>query len=236
MNRKIEPYYKAYDKRYKQVHVKNLSWSSNNRTKIIEEIIHKYSITKDSKILEIGCGEGRDAIYLLKNNYNLLATDVSEEAINYCKVKDKKHIMNYQVLDVLNALDFQKQYDFIYSIACIHMLVLDKDRNCYYKFIYNHLTDNGIALILSLGDGISESKSNIKEAFQNTTRIHEETKEKMTIATTSCRIVSFNTITKEIEKNNMTILEKGMTKIIPDFPQIMYILIKKNKKEPNFKN
>lgn len=60
----MKPYYKAYDKRYKQVHEKKLSWSSNNRTEIIEKIINKYNITKDNKILEIGCGEGRDAIYL----------------------------------------------------------------------------------------------------------------------------------------------------------------------------
>ena len=225
--KKMEQYYKAYDKRYKQVHEKNLSWSSNNRTEIVEEIIKKYNITNNSKILEIGCGEGRDAIYLLNKNYNLLATDVSTEAINYCKANDPNHITNYQVLDVLDAKQIHTQYDFIYSIACIHMLVLDNDRNNYYKFIYNHLTDNGIALILSMGDGVNESKSNIKEAWNNTKRIHEETKEELTIATTSCRIVNFSTLTKEIEKNNMTILEKGITKIIPDFPQIMYILIKK---------
>ena len=223
----MEQYYKAYDKRYKQVHEKNLSWSSNNRTEIVEEIIKKYNITNNSKILEIGCGEGRDAIYLLNQNYNLLATDVSTEAINYCKAKDPNHTTNYQVLDVLDTKQIHTQYDFIYSIACIHMLVLDNDRNNYYKFIYNHLTDNGIALILSMGDGVNESKSNIKEAWNNTKRIHEETKEELTIATTSCRIVNFNTLTKEIEKNNMTILEKGITKIIPDFPQIMYVLIKK---------
>ena len=223
----MKPYYKAYDKRYKQVHEKNLSWSSNNRTEIIEEMMNKYNITKKSKILEIGCGEGRDAIYLLNKNYNLLATDASVEAINYCKANDKNHTTNYQVLDVLDAKHFHNQYDFIYSIACIHMLVLDTDRNNYYKFIYNHLTDNGIALILSMGDGINESKSNIKEAWTNTTRIHEETKEELTITTTSCRIVNFSNFTKEIEKNNMTILEKGITKIIPDFPQIMYVLIKK---------
>ena len=40
------------------------------------------------------------------------------------------------------------------------MLVLDEDRNNYYKFIYNHLKQNGYALILSMGDGKKEFKSN----------------------------------------------------------------------------
>ena len=78
-----------------------------------------------------------------------------------------------------------------------------------------------------MGDGIKESKSNINDSFINTIRIHEETKEKLNIATTSCRIVSFNTLTKEILDNNFNIIEKGITSIIPDFPEIMYIVIKK---------
>ena len=110
----MEKYYKAYDKRYKQVHDKNLSWASNNNTKIVYECINKYTINKDNLILEIGCGEGRDARYLLNKGYNVLATDVSKEAINYCKENDKKNLNNYKVLDVLDYKDFKKSFDFIY--------------------------------------------------------------------------------------------------------------------------
>ena len=77
-------YYKAYDKRYKKVHENHLSWASNNNSKIVEEVMIKYNILSKSKILEIGCGEGRDARYLLRKGYNIYATDVSEEAIKYC--------------------------------------------------------------------------------------------------------------------------------------------------------
>ena len=76
-------YYEAYDERYKQVHQKSLQWFSSLPSKIVEETITEYGISKISKILEIGCGEGRDAIYLMKNGYDLLATDVSPTAINY---------------------------------------------------------------------------------------------------------------------------------------------------------
>ena len=223
----MEKYYKAYDKRYKQVHDKNLSWASNNNTKIVYECINKYTINKDNLILEIGCGEGRDARYLLNKGYNVLATDVSKEAINYCKENDKKNLNNYKVLDVLDCKDFKKSFDFIYSVACIHMLTSDEDRNNYYKFINVHLNDNGIALILSMGDGVTESVSDASIAWEDTTRVHEETQEKMNIASTSCRIVSFDTLFKEIKANNFNIIEHGITEIIPDFPEIMYVVIKK---------
>ena len=223
----MKEYYKAYDKRYKQVHNKNLSWSSNNNSIIVESIINKYNITKEYKILEIGCGEGRDARYLLNKNYNLLALDVSKEAINYCKKKDIYHKDNYQVLDILNYNNFNNKYDYIYSVSCLHMLVTDNDRNKYYKFIYNHLNNNGISLILSLGDGLKESSTDITKSWQNTTRIHEETKKKMEVATTSCRIVNFKTLEKEITNNNLKLIESGITQIIPDFPEIMYVVVKR---------
>ena len=49
------------------------------------DIIQKYHISFQDSILEIGCGEGRDARAVLEKGYNLLATDISKEAIEYCK-------------------------------------------------------------------------------------------------------------------------------------------------------
>lgn len=221
-------YYKAYEKRYKQLHENNLSWETDVKTNIIEDTIIKYNIDKTASILEIGCGEGRDAKYLLGKNYNVLATDVSKEAINYCKKIDKEHSNNYEVLDVLDCEDFSKKYDFIYSIACLHMLVLDEDRNKYFEFINNHLNDNGYALVLTMGDGKTERSSDITKAWDDVERVHQESGIKMNVATTSCRIVNFETLTKEVELQNLKIIEQGITNIIPNFPEIMYAVIKKN--------
>lgn len=223
----MKKYYEAYDKRYKQVHSKGISWATNNNTKIVEDIILKYHL-ENKKILEIGCGEGRDARYLLNKNYNVLATDISKEAINYCIKNDLNHKDNYMVLDALSDTTLNEKYDFIYSIACLHMLVLDKDRNLFYKYIYNHLEDNGYSLILTMGDGIKESKSDITKAFDNVKRIHEESNEEIIIAQTSCRIVNFDTLINEIKNNNFNIIEKGITEIENHFDKIMYILINKN--------
>lgn len=67
--KKEREYYEAYDDRYKQVHQKSLKWFSDNPSKIVDETIKEYGISKEAKIIEIGCGEGRDAIYLLENGY-----------------------------------------------------------------------------------------------------------------------------------------------------------------------
>ena len=221
----MSKYYEAYDKRYKQVHDKGLTWSTNDNTEIVETIINKYHLEKEN-IFEIGCGEGRDARYLLSKNYNVLATDISQEAINYCIKNDITHKNNYKVLDVLSD-NSKNKYGFIYSVACLHMLVLDEDRNKYYKYIYNHLEDNGYSLILTMGDGIKESVSDINKAFDNTTRTHQKTSQKIEVATTSCRIANFDTLFKEVN-NKFQIIEYGITKIEEHFDKIMYILIKKH--------
>ena len=222
----MNKYYKAYDKRYKQIHDLGLSWSVDSNTIIVEEIIKEYNLDK-KRILELGCGEGRDARYLLNKNINVLATDVSQEAINYCINKDKKHMNNYQVLDILNN-SFKEKFDFIYSVACLHMFVLDDDRSSFFKFVYHHLNDNGLALILSMGDGSSESSSEISKSFDTVKRIHQESNMEVNIAATSCRIVSFETLLNEIQKSGFDTIKYGVTSIDNHFDKIMYVLIKKS--------
>lgn len=56
-------YYKAYEKRYKQVYEKDMLWFCKDRTLEVHEVIIDRKISKEDKILEIGCGEGR-FIYL----------------------------------------------------------------------------------------------------------------------------------------------------------------------------
>ena len=221
----MSKYYEAYDKRYKQVHDKGLTWSTNSNTKIVEEIIKKYHLDRE-KMLEIGCGEGRDARYLLNKNYNVLATDISQEAIDYCVRNDITHKDSYKVLDVLSD-NSQNKYGFIYSVACLHMLVLDEDRNKYYSYIYNHLEDDGYALILTMGDGIKESISDIAKAFDDIKRVHQESNQEIEVATTSCRIVNFDTLLKEVN-NKFEVIEYGITEIENHFDRIMYIVIKKH--------
>ena len=108
----MKKYYHAYDERYKAIHKRGFSWSSDQRTPIVEEVVNKFNINKDSSILEIGCGEGRDAIYLLNNGYNLVASDVSNEAINYCKEKYSKFKDCFINLDFIND-SYNKSFDYI---------------------------------------------------------------------------------------------------------------------------
>ena len=217
-------YYFAYEERYKTAHENGVSWSSDKSSPIVMDVIQKYKVQAEQNLLEIGCGEGRDSRTVLENGYNLIATDISKEAIAYCKKVMPDFTKSFQVLDCLSD-HMDVSFDFIYAIAVIHMLVLDEDRDKFYQFIYNHLKQSGLALICTMGDGKTEFQSDINNAFELQEREHESGK--MMVAGTSCRMVSFETFEQELERNHLEIIEKGITSALPDFNNLMFAVVKR---------
>lgn len=220
----MKKYYEAYDSRYRIIHERGYSWSSNVPTPLVMDTIRKYSVTESSSLLEIGCGEGRDAFPLLEKGFDLLATDISPEAIQYCRSQNQAFADRFTVLDCINGTH-DRHYDFIYAVAVVHMLVSDSDRNSFYQFIGNHLQQDGIALICSMGDGETETRTNTAESFDMVERDHETGP--VTVPSTSLRIVSFSAFEKEITGNDLVILEKGITSSLPDFNNLMFAVVKK---------
>ena len=216
-------YYAAYDERYKTAHAQGVSWSSNISTPIVMEVIEKYNINHSQRLLEIGCGEGRDSRTVLEHGFQLTATDISSEAIAYCKEKMPEYENQFSVLDCLSD-ELDEKFDFLFAIAVVHMLVPDEDRDGFYGFIRSHLTAGGIALICTMGDGEVERQSDIRSAFTLQERDHESGK--MMVAGTSCRMVSWNTFEKELSRNGLTVIEKGMTSSLPDFNSLMYAVVR----------
>ena len=219
-----QEYYKAYDERYKAIHQKGHSWAAENRTPIVLETIRKFAIAETAQVLEIGCGEGRDARAVLEAGFDLTATDISAEAIRYCKEHFPAYENRFRVMDCL-ADRIAQRYDFIYAGAVVHMLVREEDRDGFYSFIREHLKKTGLALILSMGDGEFEMQSDIRTAFQLQERNHFS--RKVQVAGTSCRMVSYPTFEAEIARNGLEIVEKGLCEAMPDFNSLLYAVVKR---------
>ncbi|MBO5352395.1 MAG: class I SAM-dependent methyltransferase [Lachnospiraceae bacterium] len=217
-------YYEAYDERYKTAHEQGIRWFGDISSPIVTEIISRYHISKDKKILEIGCGEGRDAEGLLKAGFCVLATDISPKAIEYCKTMLPAYKEVFQILDCVKD-SLAETFDFIYAVAVVHMLVQDEDRNAFYRFIFNHLTADGAALICSMGDGNMEFQSDISTAFDLQERTHNG--KTVLVAGTSCRVVNKETFEKELKENHLEIVEQGTTCIPEQFPEMLYAVVKR---------
>ena len=220
----MRPYYEAYEERYRAVHAKGLRWAGDQPTPLVAEAAARYC-RKNAKILEIGCGEGRDAITLLKQGYDLLATDVSPEAISFCRAAAPEYAERFQRLNCLED-GHPAHYDMIYAVAVIHMLAEDDDRRGFYRFFREHLNPGGVGLICSMGDGATELCSDVTKAFELQERNHPAGVQ--CVAATSCRMVSFPTFVREVNENGLTILERGITSAMPDFDSLMYIIVRRS--------
>ena len=218
-------YYEAYDDRYRQVHSQNLQWFYDEPTPILARTMEEFGITRQASILELGCGEGRDAYPLLKQGYDLLATDISPEANAYVRKKWPEFADHFRILDCV-AGELPEKFDFIYAVAVVHKLVEDADRDGFYSFIRNHLNPGGIGLICTMGDGQMERSSDIRTAFELQQRTHEQSGKQVQIAGTSCRIINFDTFRAELERNDLTIVKEGMTSAPPDFSMLMFAVVK----------
>lgn len=222
----MRSYYEAYDDRYRQVHEKNLQWSSDAPSFIVSQVMKRRGIGPDARLLELGCGEGRDAAFLLGKGYSLTATDISPEAIRYCRDRWPEYAGDFRVLDCVGG-ELDEKFDFIYAVAVVHMLVEDDHRARFYSFIREHLKDGAVALVCTMGDGTVERESDISTAFDLQERTHGQTGETLLLAGTSCRMVAWDTFLSEIRESGLSVAEYGLTEVPPDFPLMMYAVIEK---------
>lgn len=219
-------YYKAYEKRYSQVHSRNMLWATSKYTPDVANFFKNCNIKKSDKVLDLGCGEGRDAINLLNKGYNLLAVDYSKAAIEICNKltnnKYKKHFVQFDLIsDMMN-----EQFDYIYSIAVLHMFVTKEHRNNFLSFVKNHLKENGKCLICVMGNGHDEFTSDINDAFKVTKRKVINTGKEVEVVGTSCRIVNWINFEREIKENGLEIDKKWISKDIPEFSESMCVVVK----------
>ena len=219
-------YYETYDKRYKTAHKNGFLWIEENFDSIIIDTMKKYNISKNANILDMGCGEGRNCLHLLKLGYNVTGTDCSSEAIKTCKTLAKKRDLNgkFKVIDSV-LYETEEKYDFIYSIAVLHMLLTDEDRLNFLKNLKNSLSQNGIALIAVEGDGKKQSATKIEDTF-NTINFTIDDKA-IEIPAISLRIVNWKTLNNEIKTAGLEIIDSYISNCIDDFDSCMIAIVRK---------
>ena len=93
-------------------------------------------------VLDVGCGEGKNAIYLTQKGFIVDAFDISESGIDKLKRLAAKSnvIINAWVQD-LRGYDFQKEYDVVTTHGTLHFVTKQEWKN----FTFVHATDLHLA-------------------------------------------------------------------------------------------
>ena len=121
----------------------------NEPSNFCKYIIKKKICKKKNRILEVGCGNGRDTFFFLKKNFQILSLDKSHKAIllNQKKINDIffcKDISNLSKADVVFFKN--KKIDIVYARFFIHTLNFENE-NKFFKFCNNILIPNGKILL-----------------------------------------------------------------------------------------
>lgn len=99
------------------------------------------SLKKGGRLLELGCGNGRDSIYFQTNGLYVTAVDASKNAIELISEKNSGIIAVCD--DFIKAPGiFQQQYDYCYSRFSIHS-INEKQQNVLIKNVYAALKKGG---------------------------------------------------------------------------------------------
>ncbi len=84
----------------------------------------EHLLSKQSPIIEIGCGEGQNAVYLAKQGYcNVDAFDISEHGIAKLQQRCKKETVQLNAFTAdLITYQFEKNYDMVMSFGTLHFV------------------------------------------------------------------------------------------------------------------
>lgn len=72
-----------YEDRYRRVYSAGARfWETPIPTKELVDFIKTWNLPKGIKVIEFGCGEGRDSIFLAKSGFNVTAVDMLHQQSN----------------------------------------------------------------------------------------------------------------------------------------------------------
>ncbi|MBR6619053.1 MAG: methyltransferase domain-containing protein [Clostridia bacterium] len=118
----------------------------------------KNEFNKSGSVLDVGCGDGKNSIYLAKQGFNDIdAFDVSETAIEKVKRLCKKHNIEINAgVQSLDEFEFKKQYDLVLSFGVFHFVEKEKWKDFIIKAKEN-TKPGGIHIIQLFNDNIEPS-------------------------------------------------------------------------------
>ncbi|BAB05777.1 class I SAM-dependent methyltransferase [Halalkalibacterium halodurans] len=79
-------------------------------------------LIESGKVLELGCGPGRNAIYLAENHFEVDVVDLSQKAIDWAmdRANERKASIRFIRENIFNLNVNKASYDLVYDSGCFH--------------------------------------------------------------------------------------------------------------------
>mgnify|MGYP003293309027 CR=1 FL=1 len=142
-----------WEETYQNMDVITFSEEPNATIKEMEKLFDK-----DWNILEAGCGEGQNVLYLAKRGYTRVdAFDISENGINKLKKKcEMQGVSLNAYVDDLTKCELHKDYDLVMSFGTLHFVKREKWKR-FLGYAKEHTKIGGIHIMQIFTDVVPAS-------------------------------------------------------------------------------
>jgi ubiquinone/menaquinone biosynthesis C-methylase UbiE len=123
--------YVGHDKAYQQRKAAGKpGWSSEDDIATMRTIFEKdcrtYPIPRQGSVLELGCGDGANALWIAQMGYEVSGVDIAPFAIEWAQKKARTHklTIDFQVGSVLDLANYaDKTFDIVLDGHCLHCII-----------------------------------------------------------------------------------------------------------------
>lgn len=121
-------------------------------------------IVQVGNVLELGCGAGRNALFMAQQGCAVKAVDLSEVALQWAKERSAEQRLDIQFVQAnLFDLDFpENEYDFIYDAGCFHHIAPHR-RIQYVELVHRALKRGGYFALNCFAENGVYGGSNISD-------------------------------------------------------------------------
>ncbi|MFB6578995.1 class I SAM-dependent methyltransferase [Streptomyces sp. NPDC056402] len=141
-------HYFGYEDRYRTVYENGAQlWESEEPNASLLQMIDERPDVFSGQIIDLGCGEGRDSLYLLSQGHDVVSVDVSHSALARARERAAAANLNasgFVERDVIHLRGFDDNgFDLAMNMGCLHMLVEEEQRGRHISRVYDILRPGG---------------------------------------------------------------------------------------------
>jgi len=120
-------------------------WDAKKPDSHLMELVSE-KIVQPCRMLELGCGTGTNAIWLAKQGFDVIATDLSETALKLACGNEDSRLGSFIHADFLKESVPGTDFKFIFDLGCFHGLGRKEDRELFARKAAKCLVDEGLWL------------------------------------------------------------------------------------------
>ncbi len=148
----LDDYYFGYEDRYRTVYENGAElWESAEPNASLLGTLQKHPDVFAGRIIDLGCGEGRDSLYLLSQGHDVVSVDVSHSALGRARERAAAAGLaasGFMERDIIYLRGFaENSFDLAMNMGCLHMLVNEDQRAGHIARVYDIVRPGGYFVV-----------------------------------------------------------------------------------------